>query len=273
MSIEEIATSIELDLRYAFRLLAGHRGFTLVVLLSLAIGIGANSAVFSFVEALLLRPLPYPKANQLVAIWARSPGLSILQDWLSEDQYVRIRNESHSFEQMAIAENSNLALIGGEHAERLDGMRASSTLLRMLGAKPLFGRLFDPDDDAPDKPQVVILSYRAWRRLFGADPQVLGKNIRFNVMRASVAEQYSVVGVLSPDFRLDPEVMPGSLPIDSVDLFLPFRYNELHGGCNVIARMKPGISISEAQVDVNVVADRIRRQEKLDLTFRMTVRG
>src|ERR1700722_19768773 len=154
------------DLRYALRMLAKSPGLTSIIVLSLAIGIGANSGIFSVVDALLLRPLPYPQPERLAAIWLHSPGIGIFRDWPSPGQYIDIQNENHSFEETAIAQLRSMTLTGLDQPERIDVVRTSSTLLHMLGAKPLLGRLLLPEEDKPGKPQVVILSYGLWRRLF-----------------------------------------------------------------------------------------------------------
>src|SRR4029077_9345433 len=151
-----------LDLRYALRMLRKNLGLTIVVVLSLGIGIGANSAIFSVVDALLLRQLPYPQAERLANIWLHSPGIGIFRDWPSPGQYIDVQNENHSFEEMAIAQLRSFTLTGLDQPERVDGMRTSSTLLHMVGAKPLLGRVLLPEEDKPGKPTVVILSYRLW---------------------------------------------------------------------------------------------------------------
>ena len=148
------------DFRYAFRMLRKNVGLTLVIVASLAIGIGANSAIFSVVDALLLRPLPYPHPDRLAAVWLHSPGIGILRDWPSPGQYIDIQNENHSFEQMALAQSRTFTLTGREQPERVDVMRTQSSLLPMLGAKPLLGRMLLPEEDKPGKPAVAILSDR-----------------------------------------------------------------------------------------------------------------
>jgi hypothetical protein len=132
------------DFRYALRTLRKSLGLNIVIVLSLAVGIGANSAIFSVVDALLLRPLPYPEPERLANIWLRSPGIGILRDWPSPGQYIDIRNENHSFEQMAIARLGRMTLTGRDRPERVDIMRVSSSLLHLLGAKPMLGRLLLP---------------------------------------------------------------------------------------------------------------------------------
>ena len=146
------------DLRYALRMLRKNAALTIVIVASLAIGIGANSAIFSVVDALLLRPLPYPQPDRLAAIWLHSPGIGILRDWPSPGQYIDIQNENHSFEEMALAQSRSVTLTGRDQPERIDAMRGQSSLLRMLGAKPLLGRLLLPEEDKPGKPLVAILS-------------------------------------------------------------------------------------------------------------------
>src|SRR5262249_23698797 len=120
------------DVRYASRMLRKNAGLTLVILASLAIGIGANSAIFSVVDALLLRPLPYPHPDRLAAVWLHSPGIGILRDWPSPGQYVDIENQNHSFDQMAIAQSRTFILTGREQAERVDVLSTQSSLLTML---------------------------------------------------------------------------------------------------------------------------------------------
>src|SRR5579863_8835451 len=159
------------DIRHAFRALVAARAFTLTALLSLAIGIGANTAIFSIVDSLLLRPLPYANAERLVILWNSSPGLNITEDWFSTAQYFDIRNGHHGFEQLAIAIGGNYNLTGGSgEPERIGTIRVSSSLLPMLGQKADLGRLFVPDEDQPGRTPTAILSHGTWTCRFGSDP-------------------------------------------------------------------------------------------------------
>lgn len=261
------------DCRYALRMARKHAGLTAVIVFSLAIGIGANTAIFSVVDALLLRPLPYPHPERLAAIWLHSPGLGIFRDWPSPGQYIDIRNENHSFEEMALARLSSFTITGLERPEKVDGMAASSTLFPMLGAQPLFGRLLLPEEDKPGKPRVAIISYRLWKRLFRGDANLSGKTIVLD------GTQHVVAGVLPADFRLNSEVMPGEQPLDRMDVFLPLPLGpdaaQRRGdeNFNIVVRLKPGVSIEQAQADINVIAGRIRVKDKRDRTFGMTVIG
>jgi predicted permease len=248
-------------------------GLTIVIVISLAIGIGANSAIFSVVDALLLRPLPYPQPERLAAIWLHSPGIGIFRDWPSPGQYIDIQNENHSFEEMAIARLRTLTLTGLEQPERIDGIMTSSALLHMLGAEPLLGRLLLPEEDKPGKPQVAILSHRLWRKLFNSDPQIVGKSVTLN------GNSFTVAGVLRPEFSLNTEAMPAEGPMDKVDVFLPLPFGadavQQRGdeNYNVMVRLKPGVSVAQAQADIDVIASRIREKDKRDRTFGMTVVG
>lgn len=261
------------DLRYALRSLGKNLMLTVVIVASLAIGIGANSAIFSVVDALLLRPLPYPHADRLVAVWLHSPALGIFRDWPSPGEYIDVQNENHSFEQMALAQSRTFVLTGREQPEQIFGMRTQSSLLEMLGAKPLLGRLLLPEEDKPGKPDVAILSERVWRRLFDADPRILGRTIVLN------GNPFTVVGVLQNGFVLTSEVMPSETPMDKMDIFapLPLAANAVNNrgdeNYNIVARLKPGVSIQNAQADIEVIASRIREKDKRDASFGMHVVG
>jgi len=261
------------SLQYAFRSLRRKPGFSLIAVLSLAIGIGANSAIFSVVDALLIRPLPYPQPDRLVNIWLHSPAIGILRDWPSPGQYMDLRNENHSFEQVAIAQLRTMTLAGREEPVRLNGMRTSSSLLPMLGARAMLGRVLLPEDETPGRTPTAVLTHRTWKRLFGSDPRIAGKTITLN------GEACTVAGVLEQDFQIDTEVMPSEDPMDKLDLFLPMqldtkalqnRYDENY---NIVARLKPGVSIQQAQADVAVIASRIRVKDKRGPSFGMHVTG
>ncbi len=261
------------DLRYALRMLRKNALSTLVILASLAIGIGANSAIFSVVDSLLLRPLPYPQPDRLAAVWLHSPAIGILRDWPSPGQYIDIQNENHSFQQMALAQSRTFVLTGREQPERIYGARTQSTLLQMLGAKPLLGRLFLPEEDKPGKPDVAILTERVWKRLFDADPAIIGKTIVLN------SNPFIVAGVLQSGFVLTNEVMPSETPMDKMDIFAPLPLaadaaeNRRDENYNIMVRLKPGVSVQQAQADIDVIASRIREKDKRDASFGMYVVG
>ena len=261
------------DFRYAVRTLRKNVGLTLVILASLAIGIGANSAIFSVVDALLLRPLPYPHSDRLAAVWLHSPGIGILRDWPSPGQYIDIQNQNHSFEQMALAQSRTFTLTGGEQPERVNVLSAQSSLLPMFGAKPLLGRTLLPEEDVPGRPGVAILSTGAWERLFNSDRGIVGKSITLN------GKSFTVVGVLQRGFMLNAEVLPSEGPMDKVDIYLPLplgpdaaqrRGDENY---NIVVRLKPGVSVEQAQADIDIIASGIRTKDKRDVSFGMDVVG
>ncbi|HWC99253.1 MAG TPA: ABC transporter permease [Candidatus Sulfopaludibacter sp.] len=261
------------DLRYALRTLRKKPGLTAVIVLSLAIGIGANTAIFSVVDALLLKPLPYPNPDRLAVLWLRSPGIGIPQDWPSPGQYIDLQTQNHSFEEMSISQGRQWTLTGLERPERIEGITTSSSLFRLLGAKPLLGRLILPEDDVPGRPAIAVLSNALWHRLFNSDPHIIGRGITLN------ATPYTVVGVLPANFLLNAEVMPTVSSIEKMEIFLPLplgadavkrRGDENY---NLMARLKPGVTVAQAQADVDVIASRIRTLDKRDRTFTISVVG
>ena len=268
------------DLRHAVRTLRRSAGLTMVIVASLAIGIGANSAIFSVVHALLLKPLPYPDPDRLAVLWLRSPGINIPQDWPSPGQYVDLRTESRSFEELSISQGRSGTLLGLSQPEQVEALATSSNLFRMLGARPLHGRLLTAEDDVPGKTPVAVLSHAFWARLFNSDPAIVGKSITMNGVVARTGDprnQVTVVGVLPRDFLMDDEIMPTVASITRMDVFLPLplgadavtlRTDENY---NLMARLKPGVSMEQAQADVDVIAGRIRDKDQRDRTFTISV--
>ena len=273
-------TSLLQDIRYAVRTLGRSAGLTFVMVASLGIGIGANTAIFSVVNALLLKPLPYPDPERLAVLWLRSPGINIPQDWPSPGQYIDIQNENRSFDGMSISRGRSGTLMGTTEAQRVEVLETSSSLFQLLGAKPLHGRLLRADEDTPGQPAVVVLSYGFWKRAFNADPKVVGTAITLNGLGAGSGDaknQFEVAGVLGPDFLLNDEIMPTVASIRQMDVFLPLplgadavkrRGDE---NFNVMARLKPGVSMAQAKGDVAAIAGRIRDKDKRDRTFTIDV--
>jgi predicted permease len=247
------------DLRYAFRVFAKNPGFIVAAVLSLAIGIGANTSIFSIMNALLLRPLPYKDADRLVILWNRSPGLNITEDWFSTAQYFDIKAEHHGFEQLAIAIGGNDNLTGQGEPERVGTIRVSSSLLPMLGLRAASGRLFVADEDSPGHPATALLSHGMWARHYGSDPRMIGKSITVN------GKAYEVVGIMPQDFSLPREVMPTLDGAEQADILLPLPLpadasrNRDHEDYNIIGKLKPGISIQQAQAEMDTITAHLRR--------------
>ena len=252
--------SLWCDLSYGARNLLKHPGFTAVAVLSLAIGIGANSAIFSVTNALLLRPLPYKDAQRLVILWSRSPGLNVPQDWFSPGQYLDVRDQNSVFDQTAITIGASFNITGRGAPEHVDGARVSSSFFPLLGATALLGRVFLTDEDVPGKSPVVILSNGFWRRYFGGDEAVIGKTLTLN------GNDFTVVGVMPAGFLLNKEVMPAVNGIQNADLLVPLqmsesaRSNRGNEDFNIFAQLKPGISIAQAQTEMDVIAERMKQQ-------------
>jgi predicted permease len=259
------------DLRYGVRTLGKNPRLTAMIVLSLAIGIGANTAIFSVTSTLLLKPLPYANADRLAILWLRSPGIGIPQDWPSPGQYHDIKTQNHVFDDSAIAIGQDYILTGLSKAMKVDGISASSSLLSMLGVKPMLGRIFLPEEDKPGKPQTVVLTYALWKQSFDGDPNVIGRSITLD------GKARTVVGVLPQDFKLNHEVVPTVGGIDKAELFLPLDKDSMDDqnygseNYNILARLKPGMTARQAQADIDIIAARLREEKHRDPSFTISV--
>lgn len=258
------------DLRYALRLQRRTPVSSAIIVLSLAVGIGANAAVFSVVDALLLRPLPFPNPERIVAIWLHSPGIGILRDWPSPGEYLDIKRENRSFQDISISRLQGSILNDFGDPQPVNAILTSSNLFGMLGAQPLMGRVLNSEDDKPGATSAV-LTYGAWSRIYGSNPKILGRTMRLN------DKDFTVVGILQPRFHLTTEVMPAEGPMDQIEVFLPFgrtaKQMQARGdeNYNLLAILKPGVSVRQAQTDVDSIANRIRLKDQRDRTFGMSV--
>jgi predicted permease len=250
----------EQDVRFALRSLAKQRWFFLAAVASLAIGIGANTAIFSVANSLLFRPLPYDSPDRLAILWNRSPGLGITQDWFSTAQYFDIKTQHHGFEQLAIAIGGNYNLTAKGDPERVGVIRVSSNLLPMLGANPALGRLLTPDEDLPGRPATAVLTDGMWARRFGRNPRIVGKSIILN------GQTYEIVGVLPLGFSLPQENLPLLYGTEQAEIFLPLPLAASasqvrdHEDYNIIGKLKRGVSVSQAQAEMNIITARLRRE-------------
>lgn len=247
------------DVSYGARMLWKSPGFTLVAIISLAIGIGANSAIFSVTNALLLRPLPYADADRMVILWTRSPGLNVAQDWFSPGQYLDVKTQNQVFDLTAITIGGSYNLTGLDQPERVDAAKVSSSFFPLFGAQPMLGRVFTAEEDEPGQPPAVILNNGFWRRRFGSDPTVVGRSMTLN------GNLYTVVGVMPPDFALNKEVLIAVSGIQNADLLLPMPMNEqarsdrAHEDYNIYGRLKPGVTVEQAKADLALVAGRMKQ--------------
>ncbi|MGH2897470.1 MAG: ABC transporter permease, partial [Solirubrobacteraceae bacterium] len=225
--------------------------FALVAILTLAIGIGANTSIFGVLRSVLLRPLPYPHPEQLVQVWADHRALGRAEpEWLMPPDFADWRDGSATFSAMSGYLGWAPDLTGTGDPESLNGVVVSGNFFDMLGAKPAHGRLLTPADDDAAAPRAVVLSHAFWTRRFGADPRVVGRLLTLNGV------EWSVVGVLSPEFRVP---VPGGAP-DVIGAIRRPTNSKCGRGCIVlraIGRMKPGVSVQAAQADLSRIAARI----------------
>jgi putative ABC transport system permease protein len=238
------------DIRYACRSLFAHRGVTAVAILSLALGIGANTAIFSAIRAILLRPLPYKDPQRLAMLWLDNRRLGLHEDLTSYPNYLDWKN-NRVFEDMAGFRPGSAVLTGLEEPARIAAATVNWNLLSVLGVPPLLGRNFTAQDDEPGAAHVVILSYRFWQRQFAGDHQVLGKPIEIN------GDRYQIVGVMPDGFAFPDKGTEIWAP-----LALTLRGRGNRGGffLSVIGRLKPGINKEQARAEMSAIGARLEAQ-------------
>ena len=239
------------NFRFALRRLRKNPGFTVVAVLTLALGIGANSAMFSIVNAVLLRPLPYRDPQRLMLLaerWPQFPRLSLsylnFKDW---------RDQSHSFEAVGAVRNNVMTMTGGAEAERLPSQNVTANLFDLLGTKPELGRAFSDAEDKPGAPPVVVISHSLWERRFSSSPGVLSQTITLD------NENYSIIGVMPPRFEILQQAADVILPFEPWARTLPDD-RSWHPGILPIARLKPGVSLEQARSEIAVIAKRLEEQ-------------
>ena len=233
------------DLRYAVRLLRKSPGFVATAVLTLALGIGANTALFSVVNGVLLNPLPYPHSEQLVAVYGKTPGFD--QGPVVYLNFLDWQRNTQTFSSMAIYRNQNYNVTGTAEAERLAGYMISADFFPTLGVQPILGRTFRSDDDQVGAAPVVILGGGLWRRKFGSSPDVIGKLLTLN------GEAYTVVGVIPPGFTFygnDRDIYTSIGQWNDPSS----RDRRISVSAHVVGRLKPGVTLPQAQADMDVVA-------------------
>ncbi len=245
-------SSLRADLRYAARTLVKSPGFSLATILVLALGIGANTAIFSVVNAVLLRPLAFADPARLVRVWHVPPPKAFPGQktfTVSPANYLDWQREARSFESMAIYGYRNLNLTGGREAEFVAAAGVSRDFFSLLGRQPELGRTFTPQENATGAGRVVILSHALWTKRFGADPGIVGRDVRIN------DESCRVVGVMRPDFRFpDWAKMWVPLAWDAKEQAVRNNHNYL-----VLARLRPGAKIEEARSEMRTISARLER--------------
>jgi putative ABC transport system permease protein len=241
------------DLRYGARKLRKSPGFALVAITTLALGIGANTAIFSVVNAVLLRPLPFDRPEQLVRVFGTSARRSSFSRPHSYLNFSDLRAQNQTFEAMAAYSGSTSALSGADAPEQIEGVVASGDIFRVLGTKPLLGRLLAPEDERPGGSTAVVISHGLWQRRFGSDPNIVGRVIRLD------GREREIVGVTPADFRFD-------FVTGAADFWRPINPSQSEyqqrGAIflDAIGRLKPGVSTAQAGADLGVVASRLSEQ-------------
>jgi predicted permease len=241
------------DLRYGLRTLLKNPGFTIIAVIALALGIGANSAIFSVVNAVLLRPLPFKTPEQLVMVWENATHLGFPKNTPAPPNFLDWQRQNTVFTGMAGMSERSFNLTGLGEPERLDGRRVSANLFDLLGVPALLGRTFVSDNDRPGT-HVVLLSYSLWQRRFGSDPNVIGRAVTLN------GESYTVIGVMPRLVHL-----PGYGNWND-EVWVPIAFNNEevtergNHFLNVIARIKPGITLKQAQAEMETIAARLARE-------------
>jgi putative ABC transport system permease protein len=240
------------DLKYGVRMLAKAPGFTAIAILTLALGIGANTAIFSVVDGVLLRPLSYKDSASLFNVWGKFEKEGIPQNWISEPEYWDLVDRNQSFSEIAayqLGGGANLTSSDAPPVQVSEGA-ATSSLFSLLGVHPVLGRAFSAEEDQPGRNKVALLSYALWRSQFGADPKIVGKPVQLD------GESYAVVGVLGPDFSL------GTKPNIWVSLGLDRAKPDDRGShsLHVTARLKPGVNFAQASSDMDRFAAQLQRE-------------
>jgi predicted permease len=237
------------DLRYGLRMLAKSPGFTAIAIVTLALGIGANTALFSVVNGVLLNPLAYPHPGQLVAVYGKSPGFDRAP--ITYLNFLDWQHDTQTFSSMAIYRNQDYSFIGaGETAERLTGYMISADFFLTLGARPILGRTFRPDDDHPGAAPVVILGGGLWKRKFGSSLGVVGKSVTLN------GTSYIVVGVIPAGFTFYGQDRDVYTPIGQYN-DPSFRDRSIGMSAHAVGRLKPDFTLSQAKADMDSIAENL----------------
>ena len=239
------------DLRYTVRMLLKKPAFTAIVVLALAIGIGANTAIFSVVNAILLRPLPYKDFDRISMIWMDNPKLGVKEDWHSYPNYVDYKQQNQVYEDMAAFNNRSFNLTGTGEPIRTLGAWNTASLFSVLGVPPAVGRVFTEDEEEPGKDLVVVLSNGLWRSRFGSDPNIIGQSISMN------GANRTVIGVMPSGF---------SFPDKTTEVWVPLALSPQRKQARsvisfqAVGRLKPGVSMAQASADMSAIAKRLDEQ-------------
>ena len=241
------------DLRYAFRMLLKSPGFTVVAVLTLALGIGANTAIFTLVDAVLLRPLPFRDPERLVMIWESAPEIGFPRNEVAPANFADWKAQNQAFEDMAALRGRSVNLTGDGDPEKIEAIAVTANSFSLLGVKPTLGRVFLPEEDRPEATKVTLIGYGLWQRRFGGDPGLVGKDVLLD------GEKFTVVGIMPPYFQFLGK-----------DLWVPLAFSPgewANRGAHylaVVARLKDGIKLKQAQAELETITRRIAQDHPID---------
>lgn len=246
------------DAQYALRGLRANPGFTCVAVLTLAAGIGVNTAIFSVTDATLLRPLPYPGAQRLVRIWQSEPRMSEAHLGAAPPEFLAYRDRTRAFSGVAGYAREGFDLTGEGEPAHISACRASASLFSVLGVAPLAGRTFTPEEELPGAPHVAVLSFTYWQRRYAQDPHIVGRVLRLN------EQQYQIVGIMPPGFTFpSTDASPGEPPV----LWTPLSYTASQSrdwassfDTSMVARLGEGVTLAQARADVRRVAAQFQKE-------------
>jgi putative ABC transport system permease protein len=250
---ESLLETLWQDLRFAFRMLRKSAGFTTVAVLTLALGIGANTAIFSVVYTSLLRPLPFPQPRQLVDVWGRIklPDFNFSHMAISLPDIADMRSQNDVFQEIAPHDYDTMTLTGSGSPKQVDSGEVSAAFFPLLGMKPLYGRIFTSAEMQPGQDREVILSYEFWQKQFGGNRQMLGKSIVLN------DQPYTIIGIMPPQQHLAYVTDKLWTPLAPTPKELADRSGG--GYCFVVARLLPGVTLGQAQADLDAIAARLAK--------------
>jgi putative ABC transport system permease protein len=249
------------DLRFGLRMLFAHPGFALVALIALTLGIGANTAIFSVVNGVLLKPLPYRQPEKLAMVWIDNRRQGIHEDITSWPNYIDWRDQNRTFEGMAGFRYGAVNLTGQGEPEELRSARVTSNFFPLLGVLPSLGRAFGAEEETQGKDRVAILSHGLWLRRFGGNPSIVNQQISLN------GEQVTVVGIMPSSFAFPA----------GIDLWSPLAIDDSTRTARgsfwmpVIGRIKENVSVTEAQADMKVIGDRLEQQYPINEGYGVNV--
>src|SRR6185503_9268865 len=249
------------DVKYGWRQIVKNPFFSITVVVVLALGIGANTAIFSVINAVLIKPLPYKDSEQLVMLWQRFPNIGMPKDqnFTSPPEFLDVRRYSSAFSDVAAMQSTGLSIRVGDTPELIPGQRVSANFFELLGEEAQIGRTFLPEEEQLGRDTVLVLSHGLWQRRFGADPAIVGRAI------SAGGRSYIVIGVAPPDFK-DPWV-------PTAEMWTPLAFTEQQltqrgsHGLSVVARIRPSLTLEQARADMDRVTAQIKEENAFYRSF------